>query len=839
MNLKKKTRLFFVLFSFFIAIVLALTTAVILLFYTKVEAYNTSIGNESSLPGYVGNLLSSNNSINQTTYNKLMAKLGSLETAKAKDLNNSVPIIFQMGTYSNKPIYWQVVYKHNNFITVWMTQPYTVGSFNYSDSALGYSENANYSKSNIRTKTLQIYDSLVSSYPIINDIVATPEVAASDWQTTQINTNYEAPDSDTWSIMNSLGVQTADGNPYGWSWESCMQDKFWIPSYYEVHYSEETKVDWSYPGDSNERLGFWGLSQTEKGFYTRSLDGISTDACWLRSGYSLLDFQGMRVHSNGRSSNLIVSNQYGIRPAAHISLASFLSYTADAQLGNSFGNVNISPDVSSYKYNTTVTLTATPDVNYEVDYWTKSIDGGAEVTIQQGGTTLLDKVTANVVYRVYFKIKQFQVSVESNNSEYGSVSIMPNGTIFDSGSTISIYATPAPHYQVSHWTKIINNIEYDWAPEGSGYPNIVTDIVSDNTVYKVYFKLQQHRVSAVSSNTLFGTVAITPQATYVDYGTKITLTATPAPHYAVAYWTKTIDGIESVWSPQGGEYPNVVNDIVQQDTIYKVYFEKVEYTVTYSVNNQSYGSISVLPNTNIFTYSEKITLTASPTANYEVDYWTKSVEGEEELVVQSKGDVLEDNITGDTAYKVYFKIKQYIFNIFSNDSKCGTIRNELTNTTGGDVGIFDAGTTFSYRAIPNENYIFLHWKGIDGTILNSNSLLEVVLQDDSVYVAVFVYAGFSVNSSNGGGVSVNGYIDGEMQPNDEVTIVANGQQGYAISGWICSDGTDLSEYAIDRTSGKVNASINLPYSLVLGKVVIAQFKPVKNENVSDDLHNAD
>ena len=247
-------------------------------------------GTETSASGYIGNLFTSSG-INVTTYNSLLSKVGAIGSVsgqvKSTSINGGTPVIFQMGEINGNPIYWQVVYRTKDYITVWMTRPYTTGEFNPSSTDGSYLYNGNYSTSYLRRDTNSIYTTLSSSYSQFSSIVASPSAMASatgtSWQASQANTKYG---SSTTSITNGLSTQTSTTNPHSWTWDSTVyNDMFWIPSYYEVHCAD-TSWSSSYPGDSDNKVGLWGLSLAEKGFSTATFKDSSVTAsyCWLRSG---------------------------------------------------------------------------------------------------------------------------------------------------------------------------------------------------------------------------------------------------------------------------------------------------------------------------------------------------------------------------------------------------------------------------------------------------------------------------------------------------------------------------------------------------------------------------
>ena len=270
----------------------------------EINKSNAYRGTESSVS--IGNLLTDDGtSMNVDTFNTLMTHLDAIGSVSrvqnSNDINGGNPLIFQMGEVNGNPIYWQVVYRTKDYITVWMTEPYTAEYFNNSGSSIKnsdlagyttgkYSNYGNYSQSVIRDVTLGIYNEMLSSFSALSSFIVSPQTMATstgiDWQSTQERKKVY---SSYYSTTDGLGTQTGDStnNPFGWTYNSCMSDMFWIPSYIEVHYNSTAYDSDSWPGDTGGR-GLWALPNEEKGFDNSStaLDGTSgvNSYCWLRSG---------------------------------------------------------------------------------------------------------------------------------------------------------------------------------------------------------------------------------------------------------------------------------------------------------------------------------------------------------------------------------------------------------------------------------------------------------------------------------------------------------------------------------------------------------------------------
>ena len=134
-----------------------------------------------------------------------------------------------MGTVpgTSTPLEWEVVHRDGDIITIWLTQNYSREYFNYDGKTYAsgvfagttktdYDQYGNYSRSTLRQATQQIYTNLISSYPLIDNIVVSPQTAESisgytDYQASQSNTYYYS--TSYTSITNGLSTQTSTTNP--------------------------------------------------------------------------------------------------------------------------------------------------------------------------------------------------------------------------------------------------------------------------------------------------------------------------------------------------------------------------------------------------------------------------------------------------------------------------------------------------------------------------------------------------------------------------------------------------------------------------------------------------
>jgi uncharacterized repeat protein (TIGR02543 family) len=172
---------------------------------------------------------------------------------------------------------------------------------------------------------------------------------------------------------------------------------------------------------------------------------------------------------------------------------------------------SISNGSGTYDEGTTVTLTATPAAGYRFDHWEGSVNSNStSITI----TMNADKTVVAVF------IKTYTLTVTINPAGGGSVS--PGGGTFDTGSNLTLTATPALGYRFDHW-------------EGAatGNASSVSVIMDANkNVTAIFIKIY---TLTVTINPAEGGSISTVNSTY-DAGSEVTITATPATGYVFDHW---------------------------------------------------------------------------------------------------------------------------------------------------------------------------------------------------------------------------------------------------------------------------------------------------------------
>ena len=492
-------------------------------------------------------------------------------------------------------------------------------------------------------------------------------------------------------------------------------------------------------------------------------------------------------------------------------------YTVTVTVNNSdWGSVDVQSLVVSYGTSISVSdnvlsldadsITATP-VNSTAQY-TYSFGSWSPST----GTIVDDTlITANFVRTV----NQYTVSIISNNTDYGAVSIseltVDYGTAYlgsDNRMDIggySVLATP---------TTATSEYQYSfdsWSPSSGTVINdiIITANFSQNVrTYTVYFTVNDITWGSVSESSItglsYGTTFSVSDNLLTISGT--TVSATPSSN--TAQYTYGFDS----WSPSSGT--------VTGDTTVTANFTRTlnQYTVTIQSNNTSWGDVDIhsltvyygtaySTNDNFLTIgSTTVTATTEPdTAQYiySLVSWTPSL-----------GAVVRDvTITANFSRSLV----EYTVTIYSNEPDWGTVSPQTLSVEYGTYFSSDGATmTFgedSILAIPRGStqeysYGFDSWSPSSGTILGDTVIyanFNRTLNQFIVYITVNeegygtvdrseVYAEYgALYSASGNELTIGSEI---------VTATPTGstiQYSYWFENWSSSAGSITSDMVITAT----------------------------------------
>ena len=227
---------------------------------------------------------------------------------------------------------------------------------------------------------------------------------------------------------------------------------------------------------------------------------------------------------------------------------------------------------------TQLQVVATPSAHYHFGSWSDS-----------GAQTHSVGLTANVSLTASFAVDQHQITVKTNNSDYGTVT---GGGTFDYGSTKTITATAKAHYHFVEWS------------DGNTNASRTITVTGDKT-YTATFAIDQFTITVKTNDSSMGTVS--GGGTF-DYNSTKTITATPKAHYHFVQWN---DG-----------NTNASRTItVTENKTYTASFAIDQHTITVQVfsSQSSWGTVS---GGGTYDYGTQQTILATPKTGYHFYMWS-------------------------------------------------------------------------------------------------------------------------------------------------------------------------------------------------------------------------
>ena len=453
----------------------------------------------------------------------------------------------------------------------------------------------------------------------------------------------------------------------------------------------------------------------------------------------------------------------------------------------------------TYAYNTTVTITATPNQGYEFTQWN---DGNTS-----NPRTIT--ITGSATYTAAFSPINYTITVVSGEPTMGDVS---GSGSFPYNSQTTIVATPNEHYEFTQWND-------------GNTSNPRTISIAGNATYTAHFSIQHHTLNVVSNSNTMGTT--TGSGTY-EYNTMVTIAATPNQGYEFTQWndgntsnprtiTVTCDtnftatfapidyqitvlsGNPSMGSVSGsGTFPfnsqttisatpnygyqfthwndgNTTNPrtiTIAGAATYTASFEPLDYTITVNPNNQSWGTTS---GSGSYEYNTTATITATPNQGYEFTQWNDGNTSNPRAII----------VTRDTNFTATFAPIDYTITVNSDDPQMGSV-------SGG--GTYPYNSQVTITATPNEHYNFIQWN--DG---NTTRQRSITVTGNATYTAYFAPKNYTINvvSHNNNMGTTTG--SGTYEYGASVIISAEPFSGYAFSHW--SDNSNASRIRTVTVNG--------------------------------------
>ena len=311
------------------------------------------------------------------------------------------------------------------------------------------------------------------------------------------------------STGNYRFVSWSDGNDNECRMLTVSQDTTLIALYEEIvpqHIvigAENGRIRIVYQNDTVARI-----DTTVTWSYNAYIEAIANE------GYELYEWSdGYDRASSFRSVNLNKDTTIMaiFKPICYVSVAAGEGGRVQVSGANEYIKANKTYRCS---YGSEITIKANPNDGYRFVRWS---DGDCNVTRNI-------TVTANLNLTAQFQevstpLSQFVVRILSSDTELGEVNQV-SGTYYD-GDQVTIIATPKEHAKFTGWS------------DGVAQATRVITVSKDTTITAQF---EQKRVTVAISAGVGGSVNTEVNGTY-NYGTNITITATPNPGYNFVRWS--------------------------------------------------------------------------------------------------------------------------------------------------------------------------------------------------------------------------------------------------------------------------------------------------------------
>jgi len=342
------------------------------------------------------------------------------------------------------------------------------------------------------------------------------------------------------------------------------------------------------------------------------------------------------------------------------------------------GTVSQSPSKTTYLKNDYVLITAIPQPGYTFSGWTGTVTSTTNPLII---TVSKDEWLIPVFTAVAAPPVTPSYTVQIDTSAAGTTSVNPVQSTYAKDDYIKITAIPDPGFTFSGWTGTVTS---------TSNPLLLT-VSKNEWLIPVFTAVAAPPVTptyTVKIDTVIGgNATIFPEQTTYLYGTNVKITANPEQGYSFSGWTGTMT------SSQNPILVSVSANcwLIPQFTKIQTYSLSTDYSPVGGKVTSSSGTVTS------FTYGQKCTLHAEPSAGYQFDGWEGDITG-----------------TGKDVYITFNKDYQ----VFAKFSKIPETKTWTLDTTGSfngtitrvpDKPVYFDGETVRLTANPSAGYMFKNW----------------------------------------------------------------------------------------------------------------------------------
>ena len=400
----------------------------------------------------------------------------------------------------------------------------------------------------------------------------------------------------------------------------------------------------------------------------------------------------------------------------------------------------------SFEEGTSVTITATPNPEYEFTGWS----GGASGT--DNPLTLV--MTTDKSITASFAKKKYALTVDVVGQGTVNEQVISAGksTDYNSGSLVRLTAVAATGWQFVSWSGISDSTD----------PIIEVLVTGPKTATATFIRKQYDlTVNVVGQGDVTEQVINTGRTTQYEYQTKVELTAIAEDGWRFAGWSGAVSGDT-----------NPIQITVSEATEVTATFER-EYPLTVNIVGEGEVTEEIVSTGRTTNYLEgkSVLLTAIPAAGWRFDGWTGAVTSEENQIQLSITQAKEVTAT-------FIQIYDLTLEIVGD----GEVTEEIINTS--RTTTYDSDKTVRLTAVPDAGWRFVGWTG---DLVSPSNPVDVLMSDAKSITATFVQTyDLTVNIVGQGTVTeeiVNASRTTNYDTGTTVRLTAVALPNWEFSGW--------------------------------------------------------
>ena len=357
-----------------------------------------------------------------------------------------------------------------------------------------------------------------------------------------------------------------------------------------------------------------------------------------------------------------------------------LQYTVNLSANPILGGITVG--AGAFNAGTSVTVTATPNAEFNFVNWTQS------GTIVSTDLSYVFPLNENKTFIANFILKTYTLNVNAPN---GTAVKSPNQLTYNSGSLVQITATPNTGYTFT-----------GWSGDATGTTSPLTVTMNANKNITANFTLNTFTLNVNAPN---GTVLKNPsQATY-NYGATVQLNATPDAGYKFTGWSGDATGLTNPVTVTMNSNKNVTANFVLD-----------AFTLNVSAIN---GTTVKSPSLATYNNGAIVQITATPNSGFIFSSWSGDATGNTNplnVTMNSNKNIIANFIAAPIGFTL---------NVIANN---GTV---VKNP---DLVTYSSGATVQLTATANSGFTFTSWSG-DAT--GSVNPLTVTMNSDKNITANF------------------------------------------------------------------------------------------------------